>query len=421
MRFLTVVAGVALISAGSAGALRAQTLGDVGAASAIAGTMGGAGQGGTMAVGSRAMSDARGIGPAYNQRMGQAMQEGGGMGTMGGGGGPGYYAGAPGGAPGAPGGAPGAPGVAPPGASGAAGEGGGPGFPDPNVAGVAPPPRREPIRWGKETGEKMLSELLARPTRGRGTGRNPRGSGSRYGKMSPKQVARLPKPTRTRIVAEKYKKKPVGYLSYYLPEDRFKLTSGLWKYVSVEDDRARYPVRHYYRPDSPVFLNIVSRRARGTQPRFNRVIGFASWQDALIAGYRPDPISKPSPGVELAAIAGMAPREDVARYAEFLYAGQIAPQEFARTYAYIQRVRRVINSRQDTRRFLRPTVGRILLAALGEGSVPRTVGGTPRAVVTTTVTAPGAGGPPPGYSGPGGPPPGSGSSVPPPGYATSAP
>jgi hypothetical protein len=396
----------------------AQTLGDVGAASSIAGTMSGAGQGGTMAVGSRAMSDARGIGPAYNARLGGMMNEGGGggmgsygaaTGAMGGGGAPGSYPGAPGGAPGVPG------------APGAAGEGGGPGFPDPNVAGVAPPPRREPIRWGKETGEKMLSELLARPTRGRGTGRNPRGSGSRYGKMSPKQVARLPKPTRTRIVAEKYKKKPVGYLSYYLPEDRFKLTSGLWKYVSVEDDRARYPVRHYYRPDSPVFLNIVSRRARGTQPRFNRVIGFASWQDALIAGYRPDPISKPSPGVELAAIAGMAPREDVARYAEFLYAGQIAPQEFARTYAYIQRVRRVINSRQDTRRFLRPTVGRILLAALGEGSVPRTVGGTPRAVVTTTVTAPGAGGPPPGYSGPGGPPPGSGSSVPPPGYATSAP
>ena len=397
-----------VMSAAGASRLSAQTLGDAGAASSVSGSMSGAGQGGTLAVGSRAGRDVR--------RMGATPYIGGGNA-----GNAGYtddpYGSERGVPQGGPGGGP--HGGPPPGYSGSGGSagypgaGGGPAFPDPSGAGgsagyggeggyggqgAAPPAPKVPLRWGKETGEGFIDALRTRPTRARGAGRNPRGSVSRGSRMTQKQLARLPRRTRTRVIAQKYKKPPVGYLSYYLPEDRYKLTSGLWKFVTIEDDRARYPVKHYYRPDSPRFLSIVSRRARGTQARFNRVLGFASWQDALIAGYRPDPISKPSPGLELSTIASIAPRTEAARYAEFLYAGQISPDEFRRTYAYMLKVRGVINSRRDTRKFLRPTMGQILLAALGEGTVPTSVGGPPRAVVTANV---GPGGYSPGGYGPG--------------------
>lgn len=209
--------------------------------------------------------------------------------------------------------------------------------------------------------------------------------------MSQKQLARYSRRTRTQLIANKYRKPPVGYLSYYLPDDRYKLTSGLWKFVTVEDDNAYYPVHYYYRPDSPRFLSIVARKPPGSQARHNRVLGFASWQDALIAGYRPDPVSKPAPGLELANIASMAPRAEASHYAEFLYAGQISPQEFRRTYVYMLRVRGVINSRPDTRKYLQPTMGQILLAALGEGTVPTSVGGPPRAIVTANVSGGGYG------------------------------
>jgi hypothetical protein len=390
-----------VVAAASSGSANAQTLGDLGAASAASSSMSGAGQGGTLAVGSRAMNDARRLGgnpyaggsnPANRQMVEEAM----------GSSGAGYPSGYPGG--GAGGGYPGAGSAGYPGAG--SGEGGpdgagGPAFPDPNNPGgpgVAAGPRQEPLRWGKETGNDFLNELLSRRTAGRGTGRAVAPSR----RVSPKQMARLPRQTRSRIIASKYKKPPVGYLSYYLPQDRYKVTSAIWKYVSIEDDRARYPVKHYYRPDSPVFLRILSQKPRNGQARYNRVIGFASWQDALSAGYRPDPVSKPAPGAELATLASIAPRANLARYTEFLYSGQIPPQAFGRTFSYIRRVQRVINSRQDTRRYLRPTVGQILLAALGEGSIPRTVGGTPRAVVTTNVMG-GPGGYPGGSSGyPGG-------------------
>jgi hypothetical protein len=402
MRFLLLPLGLMLSGATVISGASAQTLGDVGAASSISGSMSGAGQGGTMAVGARAGRDVRrmgqtpyiGGGNAFNREM---MGEGGGAAPRQSAYPPNY---SPSGVPGA---GPGGGGPNAPAPSGAMGAGGGPSFPDqPGAAGaVAEPvfPRKTPIRWGKETGEGFLAELRSRPTGARGTGRKPAGSTSRASRLSPKQLARLPRQTRSRVIASKYKKPPVGYLSYYLPEDRYKLTSGLWRYVTIEDDRARYPVRYYFRPDSPRFLSIVSQKPRGTQARYNRVIGFASWQDALIAGYRPDPVSKPSPGIELTNIAAMAPREDAAHYAEFLYAGQISPEEFQRTYAYILRVRRTINSRADTRRYLRPTIGQVLRAALGEGTVPRSVGGPPRAVVTTMVqqsqySGP-AGGPPP--------------------------
>jgi hypothetical protein len=109
-------------------------------------------------------------------------------------------------------------------------------------------------------------------------------------------MSRLTPAERRRVLAQKYRKPPVGYLGYYLPQDRYKITSNVWRYVSIEDDPGRYPVRYYYRPSAPTMLALLSRSPRGIR-RYNRVIGFHTWQDAMLAGYRPDPVTKPEPGL----------------------------------------------------------------------------------------------------------------------------
>jgi len=64
-----------------------------------------------------------------------------------------------------------------------------------------------------------------------------------------------------------------GWINHYLPDDRYKIKGGVWRFVSTEmDDR-------YYLPDSPHMLS---------QPP-GIVIGFASEADAQEAGYRPGP------------------------------------------------------------------------------------------------------------------------------------
>lgn len=328
------------------------SLGGTGTASAMSAGMSGQSGAGTMAVGSRAAGDARALG---NSPM---------MGGMG---------------------APDAMGAGDPmmpnptGAGGMAGMGGAGGG-----AAAAAPVRREPLRWGKETGEDFLRELKRTPTRGKV--RRSR-AGRRGRRVSNQRLSRLPRKTRSRVIASRYQKPPVGYLSFYLPQDRYKLTSRLWKFVTIEDDRARYPVKYYYQPNSPVFLSILGRQPRNSQPRYNRVLGFASWQDAMIAGYRPDPVSKPTPGAELANLRSIAPREDLVHYTEFVYAGQITPNAFAQNYKYIQTVRGIANRRSDTRRLLPGTVGQILRAALGEGPAPTQIGVTRRAVIQTQTTS----------------------------------
>ncbi len=348
----------------------AQTLGDLGAASAVSSTMSGAGQGGTMAVGQRAMQDARRFGQApmmggsaAQAQANQMMAEDGG-----------------------PGG------------------GGNPDIPNPDGAGGATATvavvRREPLRWGRETGDDFVAELL------RGGGgttrrvtRTTRPRSSRATSAAARRLARMTPAQRRRLTQSKYRKPPVGYLSFYLPQDRFKVTSGLWKFVTIEDDRARYPVRYYYRPNSPTFLRILAQQPRNSQPRYNRVIGFHSWQDAIQAGYRPDPISKPEPGAQIAYLARIARGPELSRYVEFTYAGQIRPEIFTANYNYIRQVERVVNSKSHTRPYLRSTISQVLAAALGEGRVPRYVGPqAPRRVVPMNVDS--LGGPPPGLDGP---------------------
>ena len=66
---------------------------------------------------------------------------------------------------------------------------------------------------------------------------------------------------------------PSGWISHYLPADRYKVKGGVWKFVSTELDT------FYHRPDSPLMLLQSA----------DIVIGFASASDAEEAGYRPGP------------------------------------------------------------------------------------------------------------------------------------
>lgn len=66
---------------------------------------------------------------------------------------------------------------------------------------------------------------------------------------------------------------PSGWINHYLPDDRYKIKGGTWKFVSTELDT------YYHLPSSPLMLR--------QSP--NIVIGFASAADAEEAGYRPGP------------------------------------------------------------------------------------------------------------------------------------
>ena len=70
---------------------------------------------------------------------------------------------------------------------------------------------------------------------------------------------------------------PAGWIRHYLPDDRYKIKGGSWKYVSTELDT------YYHRPDSALMLR--------QSP--NGVIGFNSAADAEEAGYRPAPNTNP--------------------------------------------------------------------------------------------------------------------------------
>lgn len=92
--------------------------------------------------------------------------------------------------------------------------------------------------------------------------------------LSAKSVFAWPSTSPSAKAAAKLKyHPPSGWINHYLPDDRFKISGGTWKYVSTEMDE------YYHRPDSPLMLQ---------QPA-GIVIGFASAADAEEAGYRPAP------------------------------------------------------------------------------------------------------------------------------------
>ncbi|HEX8552692.1 MAG TPA: hypothetical protein VF681_14175 [Abditibacteriaceae bacterium] len=246
------------------------------------------------------------------------------------------------------------------------------------------------VSFSSMSGQTLLNELLAgggssRPTVSRPS-RSPRAQAA-YAR----RLARSTPAQRSRGVMSKYRIPPVGWRAYYLPQDRYKFGK-VWQYVTIEDDSGAYPVRYYYRPWSVSMLRLLARSPRRGQLRAWRVVGFRTWQDAMLAGYRPDPISRPEPAGDIVYLAGLTRRDQLGRYVKLLYNGQITPATHAYNVSYVRRVASVVNSRRDTRRLMASTIGQILGAILGENSLPTSVGGTTRVVrattQTTTMTAP---------------------------------
>jgi hypothetical protein len=186
---------------------------------------------------------------------------------------------------------------------------------------------------------------------------------------------------RKRATQAKYQIAPKGWLGYYLPQDRYKVSSQIWQFVSIEDDSRAYPVRYYYRPWSASMLRLLSQTPKNGQRRYNRVIGFRTWQDAMLAGYRPDPVSRPEPSGSIVYLARLARTPQLERYVEFIYSGQVRPADLDFSVRYVRVVERIVRSRPDTQPLMAATVGQAIGAILGENAPPTSVGGPPPAPV----------------------------------------
>jgi len=324
-------------------------MGDMGAAMSMGSTLGNMGAG-TPSAGQMT----RGLPPSYSGALGSDPTSDSAGGSSSGGSHPG--------ASGSPGGMP---------------SGGVPSFP--NVGGGVAPTGvvNRPFHWGDMRGADFVRELQTRPTVR---------SGSRI--VAPRSSYRRP--------LAKYKVPPRGFLSYYLQQDRFKITQGAWRFVSIEDDRAKYPVRYYYRPNAPTMLALLASTPPGVR-RYNRVIGFKTWRDAMIAGYRPDPISKPEPAARVLQLASLTRSNAAMRYIEAAYAGQMSAEQFNSGVLYASNIARAVRSNPATRRQTRQTVNQAVLALLGEAPMPTQVVGfrrrRVRVTTTTTTTTSGMGGP----------------------------
>ena len=184
------------------------------------------------------------------------------------------------------------------------------------------------------------------------------------------RVARLSKTQRTRVVRAKYRVAPIGWEAAYLPQDRFKF-GRIWSFVSTETDR------FYYTPSG------MARK------RFNpnRVIGFYSYSDALAAGYRPDPVTRPAPGQQIAQLARLYRGPELNDFVEYVYAGQIAPRNLTAIVNYALSVDRTLRPTQ-ARPYIGSTVAKVLEAALtgDTSSIPRRFNANGPIVVTTTTT-----------------------------------
>ncbi len=303
----------------TAGGLHAQeSLGGVGVASGISSSMSGMSSSGVMETGRRARQSASGMGSGSGEMGDPSMGEGG----MGRGVGPGGVA--------------------------------------------APPAPPKPRVYGLQRGDALLGELLAgqrsmpKIPSPIGKSRSPRGQAE----LS-KRIKNMSEAQRKRLVMQKYDIRPKNWLAHYLKEDRYKITSGLWNFMTTRTSR------FYFRPWSAAMLK--------ADP--NHVIGFRTWHDAMMAGYRPDPISRPEPAPQLIQMASYSKGEGMTRYIEFVYAGQVSPAVFTRNYQYIAQVAGILNNYKrrypSTPSMLDDTINKVLLASLGEGSVPTSVGGPP--------------------------------------------
>lgn len=239
-----------------------------------------------------------------------------------------------------------------------------PGMPGANgaTAQVQAPPK--PIRWGNDSGSDMLRQLTQTRTR-----KVVPSSKTNRSSRSAQRIGRMSKAQRTKAVNSKYQKPAAGYLSWYLKEDRYKVTSKVWQFVTTPNDK------FYYRPWAPAM------RLRNPA----RVIGFHTWQDAMIAGYRPDPVTKPEPGAQLARLANLTDGSNLSTYVEYIYAGQVTPASFDANYKYVSYVANLVSSKSHTRHLVGSTVNDVLGAFMGLNAYPSSVGGPVRTVQTNVM------------------------------------
>jgi len=223
------------------------------------------------------------------------------------------------------------------------GEAGDPNMPDVSMQAQQPKaPSVQPERWGNENGRQMLNQLTSHA----------------HVKYSPGNVG---KRRRHQKVLAKYIKPARGWLGYYLPQDRYKVTSKTWQFTTTPNDK------FYYDP----WVLATKHRPAG------QVIGFHTWQDALIAGYRPDPVSLPAPGRQLAILASYSQGDMMQKFIEFTYAGQINPIVFDHDYKYVRSVARAVQSSKHWSYLLEPTVDQAIGSTLGLTSPPSQVGTVP--------------------------------------------
>lgn len=224
------------------------------------------------------------------------------------------------------------------------GDAGQPNMPDVSMQSQQPA-RALPVQaeqWGHDNGRQMLDQL----------------TGHAHVKYSPGNVG---KRRSHRKVLAKYIKPARGWLGYYLPQDRYKVTSKIWQFTTTPNDK------FYYDP----WVLATKHRPAG------QVIGFHTWQDALIAGYRPDPVSLPAPGRQLAILASYSQGDMMQKFIEFTYAGQINPAVFEEDYRYVMRVAHTVESSSHWSYLLEPTVDQAIGSTLGLTSPPTQVGSAP--------------------------------------------
>ncbi len=232
-----------------------------------------------------------------------------------------------------------------------------------------------PIRQGSASGRSIVSQLRAAspspalPVDRNLTAKQRAIQASRVAKMTPAQ--------RKKLVLKKYDIPPVGWLASYLPADRYKFGK-VWQYVSTETDT------RYYRPQ-----DMARKRFNA-----NKVIGFRTWQLAMLAGYTPDPVSKPAPGPQIVALAQYTTGPNFYRFVEYTYSGQVSPDQFVASYTYARKVTNTLRSSKEGRKYLGNTLDRVFQAIV-EGNpdlIPKTVGGPPPAPATQAGAGLGEGG-----------------------------
>ena len=231
-----------------------------------------------------------------------------------------------------------------------------------------------PISQGSASGASIVSQLRSSsPNRAIPVKQN---LTSKQRAAEARRIARMTPTQRKKLVLKKYDIPPVGWLSSYLPSDRYKFGK-VWQYVSTETDR------HYYRPS-----DMARRRFNA-----NKVIGFRTWQLAMLAGYTPDPVTQPAPGAQILALSQYTTGPNFYRFVEYTYSGQVSPDQFVSSYNYARRVTSALRSSTEGRKYLGNTLDRVFQAIV-EGNpdlIPKTVGGPPPAPATTGVGgAPGA-------------------------------